>query len=229
MKLIINLFLLFFLSTNLFAFENPKINLGKFSLNKYEITIKEFEDYANQKNFKTLAEKKGGGFEWGAGWERRSGWTYKTPFGKKPESILEPAVHINRFEAEDFCKFKGGRLPSFNEWKLAAYTQILNSNKFVKGKTYIYPSGDKPEGLNSQGVLNYNKHVDVTSLPDGINNIVAMGGNAWEWISDTKGDESLTAGASWWYGASKTKVTGAQYKPSNFYAIYVGFRCAFDN
>jgi hypothetical protein len=24
-------------------------------------------------------------------------------------------------------------------------------------------------------------------------------------------------------------VTGAQYKPSNFYAIYVGFRCAFDN
>ena len=44
MKLIINLFLLFFLSTNLFAFENPKINLGKFSLNKYEITIKEFED-----------------------------------------------------------------------------------------------------------------------------------------------------------------------------------------
>jgi len=25
-----------------------------------------------------------------------------------------------------------------------------------------------------------------------------------------------------------TKVTGAQYKPSKFYAIYVGFRCAFD-
>ena len=63
MKLIINLFLLFFLSTNLFAFENPKINLGKFSLNKYEITIKEFKDYANQKNFKTLAEKKGGGLD----------------------------------------------------------------------------------------------------------------------------------------------------------------------
>jgi len=55
-----------------------------------------------------------------------------------------------------------------------------------------------------------------------------MGGNVWEWVADTKGDESLTAGGSWWYGASMTKVTGAQYKPSNFYAIYVGFRCAFD-
>ena len=40
---------------------------------------------------------------------------------------------------------------------------------------------------------------------------------------------SLTAGASLWYGGSKTRKQGAQYKPSNFYAIYVGFRCAFEN
>ena len=229
MKFITSILIFNFLSTICIGFENPKINLGKFSLNKYEITIKEYGDYANQKNLKTLAEKKGGGFEWGAGWVRRSGWTYKTPFGKQPESILEPAVHINRFEAEKFCEYKGGRLPSFDEWKLAAYTQILNSNQFIKGKTYIYPSGDKPEGLNSQGVLNYNKHVDVTSLPDGINNLVAMGGNVWEWINDQKGSDSLTAGASWWYGPSKTKVSGVQFKPSNFYVIYIGFRCAFDN
>jgi sulfatase modifying factor 1 len=55
-----------------------------------------------------------------------------------------------------------------------------------------------------------------------------MGGNVWEWIDDQKNDNSLTAGASWWYGGSKTSKSGAQYKPSNFYAIYVGFRCAFD-
>ena len=56
-----------------------------------------------------------------------------------------------------------------------------------------------------------------------------MGGNVWEWIDDIKGNNSLTAGGSWWYGSSKTKASGAQYKPSNFYAIYVGFRCVFDN
>ena len=55
-----------------------------------------------------------------------------------------------------------------------------------------------------------------------------MGGNVWEWISDNRGGDSLTAGASWWYDSEKTKESGAQYKPSNFYAIYVGFRCAFD-
>jgi sulfatase modifying factor 1 len=229
MKFITWILIFNFLSTLCFGFENPKINLGKFSLNKYEITIKEFSDYANKNNIITLAEKNGGGYEWGAGWVQRSGWTYKTPFGYDPKSLLEPAVHINRFEAEKFCKSKNGRLPSFNEWKLAAYTQVLDSKKYIKGKTYIYPSGNKPEGLNSQGVLNFNKHVDVTSLPDGINDLVAMGGNVWEWIDDQKNNESLTAGASWWYGASKTRVNGVQYKPSDFYVIYIGFRCAYDN
>jgi sulfatase modifying factor 1 len=229
MKLIINIICFLFLSTITNAFENRKINLGIFSINKYEITIKEFSEYAKKKSVITLAEKNGGGYEWGAGWEKRTGWNYKTPFGKKPSSILEPAVHLNRFEAEEYCKYKSGRLPTFKEWKLAAYTQLLNSNKYTKGKTYIYPSGDKPEGLNSQGVLNFDKHVDVTSLPEGINGLVAMGGNVWEWINDQNEKQSLTAGASWWYGANKTRASGAQYKPSNFYVIYVGFRCAFNN
>ena len=229
MKLIINIICFFLLSTISKSFENEKINLGKFSINKYEITIHEFSEYAFKNNITTLAEKKGGGFEWSAGWERRKGWNFKNPYGKKPESNLEPAVHLNRFEAENYCRYKSGRLPTFKEWKLAAYTQILDSKKFLKGKTYIFPSGNKAEGLNSQGILNYNKHVDVTLLPQGINGLVAMGGNVWEWIDDKKGSDSLTAGASWWYGPSKTKVTGSQYKPSDFYAIYVGFRCVFDN
>ena len=100
---------------------------------------------------------------------------------------------------------------------------------FEKGKIYKYPSGDVAKNMNSQELLNYNRHIDVTKLPEGINGLVAMGGNVWEWVDDQEKNNSLTAGASWWYGGSKTSINGAQYKPSNFYAIYVGFRCAFDN
>ena len=222
------IFLVFFIFSNAFAFENPKINFGKFSLNKYEITILEFKQYANQKKLITQAEKSGGGYEWGAGWVKRSGWTYKTPYGKNPDSELEPVVHINKFEAEAYCEYNGGRLPTFDEWSYAAYTQIFNSNEFQKGKVYEYPSGEKAQKMNSQGLLNYNKHFDVTKLPEGINGLVAMGGNVWEWIDDQQNDNSLTAGASWWYGGSKTTKQGAQYKPSDFFAVYVGFRCAYD-
>ena len=216
------------LSTEGNSFENPKIKIENFFINKYEVTIKEFEQFAKKNNYITLAEKNGGGYEWGAGWTKRDGWNYKSPYGRAPKSLLEPAVHINRFEAEKYCQSINGRLPTFKEWKISAYKQILSSKLFEINKTYKYPSGNEPKNMNSQGVLDYNKHVDVTTLPEGINGLVAMGGNVWEWVANTKEDKSLTAGASWWYGASMTKVTGAQYKPSKFYAIYVGFRCAFD-
>ena len=58
MKLIINIICFVLLSTISNAFENPKINLGKFSINKYEITIKEYSEYASKNNIITLAEKK---------------------------------------------------------------------------------------------------------------------------------------------------------------------------
>ena len=223
------LIFLLILPIKVFSFENHKIKFGEFLLHKYEVTINEFNNYTIKNQIITEAEKNGGGYEWGAGWVKRDNWNFKTPYGKKPDSELEPAVHLSRFEAENYCKSINGRLPTFDEWSYAAYTQIFASNKFDKDKTYKYPSGDTAKEMNSQGLLNYDKHVDVTTLPEGINGLVAMGGNVWEWVDDQEKNNSLTAGASWWYEGSKTSINGAQYKPSNFYAIYVGFRCAFDN
>ena len=130
--------------------------------------------------------------------------------------ILSQSDILIDLKLKNFGKSIGGRLPTFEEWKLAAYTQLLKSDKFVKGQTYVYPSGDKAEGLNAQGVLNYNKHVNVTSLPEGINGLVAwveMSGNG---LIIKKKKKSLTAGSSWWYGAYKTQVSEVQYKPSDF-------------
>jgi sulfatase modifying factor 1 len=60
------IFLSLFLFSKTFAFENIKIDFGNFSLNKYEITIQEFKNYAKKNNLVTEAEKTGGGYEWGA-------------------------------------------------------------------------------------------------------------------------------------------------------------------
>jgi sulfatase modifying factor 1 len=158
LKIILFLFLFCFKSQ---AFENPKVKINNFYIQKYEVTIAEFSNFSNKTNFKTEAERQGFGYEYGAGWEKRKGWNYKTPYGKNPESPTEPAVHISYFEAEQYCKFINGRLPSFAEWSTAAYTQVLDSKVFEKNKTYTYPSGDKAEKMNSTDLLSYRKHYDV--------------------------------------------------------------------
>ena len=221
-------FILFTFSLNTYAFENPKLKINNFFIQKYEVTIAEFSNFANKTNFKTEAEKQGFSYEYVVGWEKRKNWNYKTPYGKNPDSITEPAVHISYFEAEQYCKFINGRLPSFIEWSTAAYTQVLDSKVFEKNKTYLYPSGDKAEKMNSTDLLSHKKHHDVLKLPEGINGLVAMGGNVWEWTKDRKDNSALTAGSSWWYSSNNTTKNGAQFKPADFHAIYVGFRCAFD-
>ena len=57
--------LLLILPIKVFSFENEKINFGKFSLNKYEVTIMEFNNYTIKNEVITEAEKNGGGYEWG--------------------------------------------------------------------------------------------------------------------------------------------------------------------
>ena len=92
------------------------------------------------------------------------------------------------YKLVDYLRLKNGLM--------LAYTQIFDSDKFIKDKTYRYPSGDIAKEMNSQGLLNYDKHVDVTILPEGVNGLVAMGGNVWEWVDDQEKNNSLTAGAS---------------------------------
>jgi len=54
---IIFIFLLFPIKT--YAFENPKVKINNFFIQKYEVTIAEFSNFANKTNFKTEAEKQG--------------------------------------------------------------------------------------------------------------------------------------------------------------------------
>jgi len=68
LKIILFLFLICF---KLQAFENPKVKINNFYIQKYEVTISEFSNFANKTNFKTEAEKQGFGYEYGAGWEKK--------------------------------------------------------------------------------------------------------------------------------------------------------------
>lgn len=200
-----------------------------FWIDSTEVTIGDFAEFAQKSGLQTVAERSGGGYEYRFGWQQREGWTFREPFGK-PAADNEPAVHVSWFEADQYCKARSGRLPTRDEWSRAAYNETRSSPPapFQTGIIYDYPTGDTGDGANTVGDQDgWPEHAPAASFAPGVNGLYDMGANVWEWLADARGEDRLTAGGSWWYGPSKMAANGIQYKPADFYAVYVGFRCVY--
>lgn len=206
-----------------------KVRIGAFLIDRTEVTVGRFQAHAAATGLVTEAERSGGGFEYDAGWERRPGWTVHRPFGVDPASTDEPAVHVTWMEASGFCQAAGGRLPTAAEWIAAAYTESRADPPvgFVRGQTYRYPVL-KPADANTSLADPWPRAAPAGRTSAGVNGLYDMGGNVWEWVADARGEERRTMGGSWWYGPDQMESGVSAWKPAAFYAVYVGFRCAYD-
>ncbi|MGB0382848.1 MAG: SUMF1/EgtB/PvdO family nonheme iron enzyme [Alphaproteobacteria bacterium] len=212
-----------------------------FAIDVKEVSIGSFAEFVAQTGYKTAAERSGGGMVYASGWEFMPGWTWKTPFGV-PADPNEPAVHVNFEDATAYCQWAGKRLPTEQEWRLAAYTETREEpdNGFVKGRTYPYPTGDSPKGANCLGdcgptpAIDHSDklergigHAPVGQTVAGVNGLYDMGANVWEWAEDSSRSSSKpTMGGSWWYGAYRMHRDDGARKPLGTAVVYIGFRCA---
>ncbi|MGV2113821.1 formylglycine-generating enzyme family protein [Agrobacterium salinitolerans] len=209
---------------------NDVVELTRFAIDRNEVSIARFEAFMKSRGKASAAERDGGGHEWGAGWERRPGWTYLAPYGEPGANKALPAVHVSWTEANEFCSSAGGRLPTRDEWSEAAYKeQRVESVNLKRDEIYPYPTGTDGDGANTNDEDPWPLLAPVATTKAGVNGLFDMGGNAWEWLADRDGDSALTAGGSWWYGKEKMKVDSMLWKPSEFYAVYVGFRCVYNS
>lgn len=222
--------------------------VGQLDVARTETTIGQFRGFVRDTGAVTDAERLGGGTVFEAGWVRKTGWTWRAPFGNsRTVHDDEPAVHVTFDEARAFCRWAGGRLPIDAEWVRAAYTEQRPSPPapLASGHTYPYPTGERPAGAQclddcgseapvravSHGVRLWrgHGHARVSSTPAGVNGLHDMGGNAWEWvdgqISGEGPDERLMRGGSWWYGAAQMRADHVQSKAARTAVVYVGFRC----
>lgn len=215
--------------------------IGRFEIDRTEVTVGQFRAFVEATGLVTAAEKAGGGSTYEGGWQRRTGWTWRSPFGS-PASNEEPAVHITHAEAAAYCRWAGKRLPSDAEWGEAAYTERRTQPPpgFVTGKTYRYPTGEQPLGANCLGDCGPTSavgnaitsrgrgHAPVAASAAGVNGLYDMGANVWEWVDSGPGTEQRTRGGSWWYGAQQMLDSHVQTKPADTAVVYIGFRCARD-
>lgn len=217
--------------------------IGRFEIDRTEVTIGAFRRYAQATGFVSQAERAGGGSTFEGGWVQRRGWTWRDPFGQ-PGGDREPAVHLTFDEAQGFCRWAGKRLPMDAEWMEAAYTERRPqpATGFSAGQRYPYPTGDSPQGANCaegcgtvstvlpeprQATSRGRGHALAGSTRAGVNGLHEMAANAWEWTDDgAPGPERPTRGGSWWYGPAQMHREHLQSKPRDTAVVYIGFRCA---
>jgi sulfatase modifying factor 1 len=65
-----------------------RVILGDWAIDRTEVTMGQFDRYVRATGTVTRAEKEGGGFEYGAGWERRPGWSWRFPDGQSDGRFL---------------------------------------------------------------------------------------------------------------------------------------------
>jgi formylglycine-generating enzyme required for sulfatase activity len=210
-----------------------KVSFWDWAIDRTEVTIGQFERFVQATATVTRAEREGGGFEYGAGWERRPGWSWRYPDGRSDGLSVSadlPAVHLDFAEAQAYCRWAGGRLPSGAEWQKAGFTELRDSppTPWVKGRTYPWSTGDSPQGANTSDADPWPRAAPAGATRQGVNGLFDMGANVWEWTTDARGSERRTVGGSWWYGAFNMKADVQAYKPADFYAVYIGFRCVYD-
>jgi sulfatase modifying factor 1 len=217
--------------------------VGGFEIDRTEVTIAAFRKFVEATGMVTAAERAGGGEVYGAGWEQKPGWTWKTPYGE-PGGDDEPAAYVTFDEAAAYCAWAGKRLPTDAEWMEAAYTERRASPPagFETGKTYDYPTGATPQGANCLDGCGTTPEVDRSAVLDrgrghaavgktkpGVNGLYDMGANLWEWTDgETSSGQKLTRGGSWWYGPGQMHRDHTQSKPADTAVVYIGFRCARD-
>lgn len=175
-------------------------DLGGLHIDKTEVTIAQFARYVQASGTTTRAEREGGGFEYEGGWQRRPGWTWQRPEGDPPSSDQLPAVHITHSEAQNYCQWAGGRLPTSAEWLAAGFTELRRQppTPWVRGTTYPWTTGRSPQGANTSDPDPWPGAAPVNATAAGVNGLHDMGANAWEWAADARGDERRTMGGSWW-------------------------------
>ena len=214
--------------------------ITNFSIDRTEVTVEQYAKFVSATGYVTAAERRCGGLVFASGWEQKAGWVWSSPFGS-PANPREPAVHLTFNDAVAYCAWAGKRLPTDEEWALAAYTEFRRSPPppFKIGQTYPYPTGPTPDGANCFGdcgsvsVQDYSERLDRgrgpalagTTAP-GVNGLHDMGANVWEWTDGGGISEKRTRGGSWWYGAGRMRAADLATKPKQMAVVYIGFRCA---
>ena len=142
-------------------------------------------------------------------WLRVDGANWRNPRGEENGNGLAlgenlPVVQVSWFDAQAYCQWRGGRLPSEAEWLLAAWAG-RSGTRYFWGDDYA-PGGEHQANTWQGSFPGSDAALDghaalapVGSFPPNDLGLYDMAGNVWEWCADDDPatGEKVIRGGSW--------------------------------
>ena len=219
-------------------------------LGRSPVSVAEFRQYVNESGRLTQAEELGGGlviqFPLGR-WNIDPQANWQKPWGTtRPEYVTletHPVTQVSWNDALAYCKWHGKRLPTVDEWILAAKAGNPDDARFAVGRSIkrdghylakiwsgyfpIYNDGEAGEiGVAPVGTSG----ISPTGLTD-------MSGNVWNWMADDRIDQyaedsdiqRALKGGSFLCDENVCRgydIAARQSSTPDTSAVHIGFRCA---
>ncbi|MEI6915838.1 MAG: formylglycine-generating enzyme family protein [Armatimonadota bacterium] len=121
-------------------------------------------------------------------WDADQDWSYPTDDGNGfTQTDDHPVVGVSWYDAEAYCAWAGGRLPTEAEWEKAARWTGIYSNVYPWGNTWDAEKCNNYSDYNfAGGGYGRFETSPVGSYPSGSSpyGCQDMAGNVWEWCAD---------------------------------------------
>lgn len=147
-----------------------------------------------------------------------------------------PVANVSREDAQSYCRWRGKRLPTADEWEFAA--------RGVEGHRYPW-GNESPDGTranfcdtNCPKVWRNTDHDDgfpgpspIGSFPAGATpeGLLDMGGNIREWTATVTGDRADVKGGGFFNAIDDMIAADVRRNLSEVRDPTIGFRCALDS
>mgnify|MGYP000949845094 CR=1 FL=1 len=240
-----------------------EVYLDAYWIDIYEVTNGKFQKFVAETGYETIAEinHKIPRIYFPSGNpifftnDASANWKNPDALGTGIQDILDhPVVQVTWQDADAYCSWAGGHLPTEAQWEKAA--------RGTDGR--LYPWGDKYNGnllngsdknLGQDSSLfiyddGYKYTAPVGSYPEGVSpyGVYDMAGNVMEWVQDYYesdyysnsprenptgpslggGDQHLLRGGSWFAGPKNNRVAHRIFPETTISYPHAGFRCAYD-
>ena len=231
------------------AFNPPHVaTLRAFRISDAETTNAEFAAFVKATGYITDAERRGFGKTFREGmadwaWNDDDGASWRLPRGRGGPTAADlpnhPVTQISGADAEAYCRWVGGRLPTCDEWEAAARagarTRYPWGDKFIPGRANIWNGGTHAK---EDPVDGYVYTAPVRSYPPNAWGLYDVIGNVFEYCEglppSMRGKEDVIIsgrGGSWWCSAgtcNSFNLVTIGHMDKHGSLANQGFRAAFD-